>query len=90
MDTEEKEYYFPIEIPNKNPNKEYLDAVDLAMKSAHFRIALANLYETMEKRWNGEKGLDNEINRLKEVCKKRIGWIIDLDNLPKIKPSLSD
>ncbi|PIB26250.1 hypothetical protein [Maribacter sp. 4G9] len=89
MDTK-KEYHFPSEIPNKNPSNTYLDVVDQSIKSVYFRTALANLYETMEKRWNGEKGLDNEINRLKEVCKKRIGWIIDLDNLPKIKPSLSD
>lgn len=82
--------YFPEEIPNRFPNKEYLKVVNKSIDNSKFKIALANLYELIEKRWYGEKGLDNEINRLKEVCKKRINWTIDLENLPKVNPNLND
>src|SRR5690606_18155625 len=86
----EKDYYFPTEIPNRYPSKEHLETVDKCIRNSKFRIALANLYELIEKRWNGEKGLDKEIDRLRKVCKERVSWTIDLPNLPKIKPSFNN
>ena len=88
MEKDSNKYYFPVEIPNKKPDKRYLDIVDEALRASHFKIALANLYELLERRWEGENGLDEEIDQFKEIVKKRVGWIIDLKNLPKIKPSL--
>lgn len=86
----EKDYYFPTEIPNRYPDKKYLNMVDRTLKVNHFRTALANLYEVVEKRWDGGKGFDDEIERLQQVCKERINRTIDLEGLPKVKPSLQN
>lgn len=83
------EYYFPTEIPNKTPDKKYLDIVDKTLEVSHFKIALVNLYELIDKRWEGEKGLDKRIKDYKKVVKNRISRVIDLEDLPKVKLSLN-